>query len=116
MSNQYKPDPATKERHKKIVALLKQGYSVQEVCKQVKITPKRVYAVAERASVSTNPIVYPKSDDENSICRLHHAGWSLKKIADYMGRETQAIARVLIRIKEDPLMSKTKDRYGEFEA
>ena len=116
MSNQYKPDPATRERHKKIVMLLKKGYSVKEVCLEVSITPKRVYAVAERASVYTNPMVHHQSDDENTICRMAHAGLSISQISKYMEREPKAITRVLDRIKKDPVMNKTKERYGEFEA
>ena len=116
MSNQYKPDPATRERHKKIVQLLKKGYSVQEVCSEVSITPKRVYAVAERAKVCTNPIIYPRSEDENTICRMVLAGWKISQIGKYLEREPAAIERAVERIKEDPIMNKTRERYGEPEA
>ena len=116
MSNQYKPDPETRERHKKIVMLLKKGYSVQEVCNEVSITPKRVYAVAQRAEVCTNPIIYPRSDDENTICRMLLAGWEVPQIGKYLEREPAAIKRAVERIKEDPIMNKTRERYGEPEA
>jgi len=47
---------------------------------------------------------------------MAHAGLSISQISKYMEREPKAITRVLDRIKKDPVMNKTKERYGEFEA
>ena len=109
----YTPDKATVLRHQKIVRLLKSGLSVVEVSKEVGITPKRIYAVAEREGVSTNPKIYESSDDENSIARLIVCGWSHSKIARYLERETKAITKAVDRIKESPVLKKTKQRHGE---
>tara|TARA_R110001592_G_scaffold164567_1_gene398710 strand:+ start:1208 stop:1351 length:144 start_codon:yes stop_codon:yes gene_type:complete len=44
------------------------------------------------------------------------AGWKMSQIGKYLEREPAAIERAVERIKEDPIMNKTRERYGEPEA
>lgn len=96
------------ERHRRIKELLNAGYSVAEAAREVNITPKRVYAVAERHDLPTNPKVYPHSDDENTVARLIAIGWPKKKIAKLMNRSVEGVELILRQIEEEPVLEKTQ--------
>lgn len=100
------------ERHKKVQALLTSGLSVAEVCEQVGLTPKRVYVVARRHSLPTNPHVWPQSVDESSIARLALAGWTHELIGKMFGHSPASIQRILDRVNQDPIIKETAERLG----
>lgn len=102
----------TDVRHQKIRRMLMDGHSVAEVCKEVSITPKRVYVVAERWNLPTNPKIWPGSDDECSVARLWVAGWSAEKIGQIFNQSAAAIDAILNRIKDEPVLKATAKRFG----
>ncbi|MGA1752735.1 MAG: hypothetical protein ACO395_05160 [Pontimonas sp.] len=99
-------------RHEKIKNLLLEGYSVYQVCKEVGITPKRVYVVAERWNLPTNPTIWPDSDDECSVARLAVAGWTSEKIGRLFNQAPASIDAILERVKEAPVLKATAKRFG----
>jgi hypothetical protein len=99
-------------RHAKIKALLIQGKSVAEVCKEVGITPKRVYVVAERWNLPTNPKIWPGSEDESSIARLFACGWTPERIGKIFHHSPSSVASIMERVRQDPILSASAKRFG----
>lgn len=99
-------------RHLKIRQMLVDGHSVAKVCKEVDITPKRVYVIAERWDLPTNPKIWPGSDDECSVARLSVAGWSSEKIGKIFNQSAAAVDAILQRIRSDPVLKATAKRFG----
>lgn len=102
----------TEARHEKIKALLLKGYTVAQVCKEVGITPKRVYVVAERWKLPTNPTIWPDSDDECSVARLAVAGWTSEKIGRLFNQAPASVDSILKRVRESPVLKATAKRFG----
>ena len=100
------------ERHQQVKKLLKGGFSVAEVCKAVGLTPKRVYVVARRFDLPTNPHVWPQSMDESSIARLSLAGWTNELIGEMFGHSAASIQRIIERVQQDPVIKETAERIG----
>lgn len=101
-----------RERHVRVAKLLEDGFSVAEVCKKVGLTPKRVYVVARRESLPTNPYIWPQSSDESTIARLSVSGWTPERIARLFGHSPRSIERILGRIQKDPIIEETARRFG----
>lgn len=99
-------------RHAEIRKLLKEGHSVADVCRLVGITPKRVYVVAERYDLPTNPKIWPNSDDECSIARLVVAGWPISKVGKIFNQSPKSVQAILNRIKERPILDASAKRFG----
>lgn len=115
MGHTHRGDNSRREielRHAAIKKLLKEGHSVAEVCRQVGITPKRVYVVAERFDLPTNPKIWPNSDDECSIARLVVAGWPISRVGKVFNQSPKAVQTILNRIKEHPVLDATAKRFG----
>lgn len=100
-------------RQARIRALLsEQGLSVAQVCKEVDITPKRVYVVAERWNLPTNPKIWPGSEDESSIARLFACGWDAERIGKIFKHAPASILRIMERVKESPILDASAKRFG----
>jgi hypothetical protein len=100
-------------RQARIRALLsEQGLSVAQVCKEVDITPKRVYVVAERWNCPTNPKIWPGSEDESSIARLFACGWDPERIGKIFKHAPASILRIMERVKESPILDASAKRFG----
>jgi hypothetical protein len=100
-------------RQARIRSLLsEQGLSVAQVCKEVDITPKRVYVVAERWNCPTNPKIWPGSEDESSIARLFACGWDPERIGKIFKHAPASILRIMERVKESPILDASAKRFG----
>lgn len=105
-------DKEVEARQRKIRILLQQGMSVADVCKEVGLTPKRVYAVARRWNLPTNPKIWPGSDDESSIARLSASGWSHDRIAGLFNQSAGAVAMILARVRLSPVLKASAERFS----
>jgi len=99
-------------RHRRIRLLLEQGHGVAEVCKEVGLTPKRVYAVARHWNLPTNPRIWPGSDDESSIARLSASGWTADRIGRMFNQSPGAVEMIRARVRLSPVLEASARRFG----
>jgi orotate phosphoribosyltransferase-like protein len=90
--------------HRKVVALLNRGVNAAEVADEVGLSRKRVFDLARRHGVPTNPIVTPGGRIEKQIVRASRvltipeiasafriAECRIKEILSRVDRETKAV-------------------------
>jgi len=109
-------DKEIEQRQRRIRELLLAGMGVADVSKEIGITPKRVYVVAERWKLPTNPTIWPGSDDESSVARLTSCGWTPGQIGKLFNQSPKSIEAILKRIKERPVLQPTARRFRVDEA
>ena len=71
--------------------LYDEGYTDEEIARQVGCTQHYIERLREKAGLVPNP----KPFDYGKMKALHRAGWSIHKIADEMGVEDEEIRRRL---------------------
>lgn len=92
--------------HRKVIALLRSGHNAAEVAVEVGLSRKRVFDLARRHSLPTNPVVTPGGRIEKQIVRASRvltipeislafrlAESRVKEILTRVDRETRSVLR-----------------------
>lgn len=89
-----------------IHSLLRRGVRKREIAERAGVSPRTVYRVLARLGGVTRPVDaeyvgrYLNRDERCEIARLHDLNWSMRKIAERIGRDPATVSRELRRNRE----------------
>ena len=79
----------------KIISLLKAGYSISEIGKELEIDSKRLYPLAKKHNLPFNPPIRSGGPKERRIIRLHNSGFNAKDIGRIFSQSPINIEKII---------------------